>query len=367
MKSLLLFASALFVGSMSFGQITVTDANLVNPFEMVKQAHDTVPTTTIGSAGAAQTWDYSSSVVEHFVDTLNFATPGTMPPGSAYYPGANLGAYEDINDNAFMYLKKDVTGLYMLGQVYWDGSAWEKKDAAETIITFPSTMGTSFTESSTTVLGTFLAGVDPDAGGPHGFVDSVKYVQFTDVLSVVDAWGDITTPLGIFASIRQNKTTDKTDSLYQLVAGVWEPLSPEMETMIGQPGVQVYSGYSVTWWSDDPSARFPVMEMSHDNAGTVYSVTWLNEAPSAGLHIVDADEVNVYPNPATNALTIELSNDNVTEVVVYSITGAVVSSVDVSSTKILIELTSFENGVYFYELRNAGGEVMLSDRFIVQK
>ena len=34
MKSLLLFASALFVGSTSYGQITITDANLVDAFEV---------------------------------------------------------------------------------------------------------------------------------------------------------------------------------------------------------------------------------------------------------------------------------------------------------------------------------------------
>jgi len=367
MKSLLLFASALFVGSTSYGQITITDANLVDAFEVVTQAHDTVPSATIGSAGAAQTWNYSANVVEHTLDSMSFSTPGVLPPGSGYYPGANIAAYGELSNNAFLYLKKDATGLFMLGQVYWDGAAWKKYNRAETIVTFPSTMGTSFSEVITMDPMAFFVGFDPDAGGPHGFVDSIRYDQYTEVTSIVDAWGDITTPMGTFASIRQNKTSVNIDSLFQFVSGVWEPLSPEMEQAISQSAVQVKTDYNVTWWSNDPSARFPVMEMSHDNAGTVYTVTWLKESPSAGLYSMSANEVSVYPNPAQVSIVVETTNENVTEMVIYSNTGAVVSSVDVSSTKTVVNLTSFENGVYFYELRNASDEVMLIDKFIVQK
>jgi hypothetical protein len=229
-------------------------------------------------------------------------------------------------------------------------------------------MGSSFSEVSTTDVFSIEVGFDPDGPGPHGTVDSIKVVNTTDKTATMDGWGDAITPMGTFPSIRQNEVTTETDTVFMLVGGSWLLLSPEMETLLGFSAVEVSTDYRMAWWSNDPSARFPVMEMSHDNAGTVYNVTWLKEAPSADVVEWDAiTNLEVYPNPATTNINFNVVSENGGIVVVRDLTGAKVatSALDQSGTTLSVE--NFNNGMYFYTVILSNGSIAKNGKFVVKK
>lgn len=367
MKSILFVVlMLLFVHTETIGQITVNENNLVGVFEIVKRSHDDMPSAsvTIGNAGASQTWDYSSILVESAADTMVFTDPSLLP-GAAMYPTANL-ALVDEQDSSYMFLDKNSNGLFVLGQSFYDQGQLIIFEYPTTIITLPATMGTAYTNTANIDLYSFPLGVDPDGpAGPHGTVDSVKVVRTIEEISAVDAWGQLTTPLGTFATIRQNMTNVNTDSTWQFVNGSWEILSPEMEIITGQSAVLTITNYSVLWWSDDPAARFPVLEMSHDNAGTVMSAAWLKETPTAALNTDVLNEIRVYPNPASEKLTIDAAIAEARSYAICNVLGSVISKGDIVNNTAVIELSSFNQGVYFVCLYDNNEELLYQEKFIV--
>ena len=71
MKRIKLFIIALtLLGSNTFAQITVTDTDLIGVGDIIYQANDTLPGSTItpGNAGANQTWDFSTTLNKDAVE-----------------------------------------------------------------------------------------------------------------------------------------------------------------------------------------------------------------------------------------------------------------------------------------------------------
>jgi len=71
-----------------------------------------------------------------------------------------------------------------------------------------------------------------------------------------------------------------------------------------------------------------------------------------------SNEVNFYPNPFRTTGTIYISSEINTsgmEVTIYDTFGRSVKKVETSEHKIIIDRNDIKNGVYFYELKNAGG------------
>ena len=113
MKRIKLFIIALtLLGSNTFAQITVTDTDLIGVGDIIYQANDTLPGSTItpGNAGANQTWDFST-LQESSTGNLLFISPiGTTYENQ--YPNANLC----MNDNGSLsYYNKTSTGLFIHG------------------------------------------------------------------------------------------------------------------------------------------------------------------------------------------------------------------------------------------------------------
>jgi len=79
--------------------------------------------------------------------------------------------------------------------------------------------------------------------------------------------------------------------------------------------------------------------------------------------------VQVFPNPATNYLTINwtLADKSVFEII--DITGAKRQSLalESSSSSTSISLSKFDNGLYYYIIRDKNGNNIKSDKFIIQK
>lgn len=347
MKRTLLFA-AMIMSGISFAQITVNQGNIAGAGDVVVQDHDTIPSVAAPSGGANQVWDYSTGLNVSYEDTMNFVAPGWLNNAS-YFPSATLGATQ--TGGFEIYIINDATSLRSIGaagDLFGTGDKQIYINPADVMAQWPMNYNDSYTTNSVqslTILGS-------DVGAP---ADSIKNKTYTTKDVVVDAWGSMTTPYGTFNVLRVNETKYSVDSTWAYAFGMEQLVDSGADTT-----------YNYTFWSDDPSARFPVMEMSHDNAGTVFNVSWLKEAPSAGLNTAAAIETNLYPNPASDVVILESENENISKMNVYNVTGTLIKSVTVNEVQTKVDVSSYNNGVYLYELVNGNNEVILTDRFVVK-
>ncbi len=344
MKKTLLLVGLISSAS-AFAQITVTEGNVVDAGDQVIQNSDTIPSVSGPTTGANQTWDYST-LVAHEEDTMFFVAPGWLPNASEF-PSATL-ALDD--DGAEIYLEKDATGLRVLGIVgdmFGIGTPLTIAfDPYETIIEFPANFNDSYSNTSTQRIVVDGAVV----GLP---VDSVAMVTTSVNDVVIDSWGSMTTPYGTFDVLGQYETSTSTDSTFTYILGVETLLDSGTDTT-----------YSRSYWSNDPSAKFPVMEMEVDELNNVVTATWLKEAPSADVALVEMTQPVVFPNPAKDVVNVKAAAGEVRDIVVYDVNGAVVAEKHTITNEANINIEHLTEGTYVLKALNSNGEIILTQEVI---
>jgi hypothetical protein len=88
-----------------------------------------------------------------------------------------------------------------------------------------------------------------------------------------------------------------------------------------------------------------------------------------GINTFDkADAVNIYPNPFTNQLNIELNalQINKCQLVIYNVLGAEVMNTNVFAQNVILETNVLPSGVYFYKVIN-DNKVIQTGKLVSQK
>lgn len=341
-KTLLLVA--LVSSASAFSQITITEANLVGAGDQVIQNSDTLPSVSNPIAGANQSWDYSS-LIAHTEDTTSFVAPGWLP-NSAEFPSATLA----VGGEGEFYLEKDATGLRSLGVVadfFGTGTPLVLAiDPYETIIQFPANYNDAYSEN-------FSQRISLDGATVGLPVDSVVVISNSTKDVSIDSWGSMTTPFGTFEVIGTSETLITIDSTYSYILGTETFVNSESDT-----------SYNRSYWSNDPNAKFPVMEFVLDDSGNVNSATWLKETPSLGL--IHLEEVNpiVLPNPASDIISINATAGEVREVVMYDLNGSQVASKTIVASHAHMDISHLSKGVYVLKAFNDNGDLVLAEQVV---
>ncbi|OFY89974.1 MAG: hypothetical protein A3K10_15205 [Bacteroidetes bacterium RIFCSPLOWO2_12_FULL_31_6] len=373
-KTLLSFLMLTSVGIYSSqAQIFIYDTDVVGVGSIVEQAHDTIPgAITIGSGGASQTWNFST-ISQDGLDTSFFQNPSPLP-GSSNYPLANIGLSDTKQDSSWMFLTKNAAGLAVVGMSQYQNGQLINIPIYSVIITFPSTMGTNFGGTWNGQLVALPIGQDLDGPGPQGVIDSLKITRTADVTSNIDGWGNVTTPFGTFPSLRQIVIEEDVDTTWQLETGVWSIVSPTtiaVLTGFGFPitAVAYDTVRTARWWTNDPIARFPVVEMDYEANGTVNTIDWQKSTPTLSLkeQVKTVVGVVAYPSPANNVITIETGLTNNQSIEVLDVNGKLISTSIFNTKKLILSVADFADGVYFYNIYDVNGKVLLTDKFVVVK
>lgn len=360
-KKLLSLASLLSVGAIALqAQITLNSTHIVGAGEAVQQSVDTIPgAITIGSSGANQTWNYTS-MNEDFVETLTFSNPSSFP-GAASFPTANMGLTVSNQPDVWQFLDKNSAGLFVVGQTMIQQAQQIEIPFTSTIVTFPSTMGTTYGGSwSGQIAQVFI--------GQLG-IDSARITRGATTSSAIDAWGNLTTPLGTFASLRQNITETTVDTTWILQSGTWSIIDPFTAALIGVAPIAFDTTNTARWWTDNPTSKFPLLEMNYDNGGNVTRVSWQKSSPTVGINELKAiSNFNVYPNPAKDVITFATNVTNNSEIAIMDITGKTIKTIAFNTTKQTIDVSRFDAGIYFYTIRDrVSGKVLHNNKIIVTK
>jgi hypothetical protein len=180
-------------------------------------------------------------------------------------------------------------------------------------------------------------------------VDSLKITAIITSEFNVDAWGNVTIPLGTFDALRLKVEETTTTDFYAYcssslgLGGGWYSVPAQLfpsETEISN---------RYQWWSNDPSAKFMLAELEMDSlSNNVEFVTFLTENQTTSAHILPNISVNVYPNPTLETITISTSVNN-SEFVVSDINGKVLSKERFSKTS-QFNFSEYPSGVYFVKV-----------------
>ena len=266
-KSLLFiiaFSTCFFIAS---AQITITSTDMPSDSTIIYQASDTLTNISIGNAGPNQVWDFSSLLLHTF--EVASVLPFSSAPNPAF-PAANL-VYQNGTQNFFQYAINSNSSFVTIGsggQTTISGNQLninQFNTPAETEFNFPtnynSTYSNNFASNAKFYFGQTIQGIT---------IDSIKNIAGVQKTFLVDAWGDLTTPLagGPYSVLRTKTTKITHDTTMAFFFGGWNNIPG---------GISVDSVTTYSWWANGMSA--PLATATMDSAGAVSNVVWLMAIP----------------------------------------------------------------------------------------
>lgn len=351
MKKNLLLSSLVISSSLLVNaQIQINTGDMPVAGQTYIMANDTT-VTSYGSAGTNQTWNFASWANQS-TDTTIFETPSSVP-GFSSFPTATLGI--NAGDGA-SFMKNTSSQIDILG-FYGDfgfGPMAVQFTPPQKFLSFPSNYLTSYSGTSKYELKFFI--------GQPG-LDSMKVKASINYTSNIDAWGALTTPTNSnLSTLRQKYVEIRTDSTFLLPTGqpwMFNPSSP------GNPNPRIDTTNSYRWWSN--TKKFPVAEVTTDGNNVVTNAGYLL-AMQVGVNeqSMAKNEVNVYPNPASDKINITgISTESY--LVIFDVNGKLMERSRLKKNNTIINTANYENGIYFYQITALTGKPVGKGKFIVSK
>ena len=349
MKKTVLISAAFFGAVFTVNaQITVTSANYnaVTAAGM-NQKVDTLPVAGIvpGSAGASQTYNFSA-LNSHLTSVSTFTTVAAGVLGSTYsVTSADVCMKQDT---MYFYFDSSSTKLDMwgvAGNLLQNGvnNAMVYSNP-QTVITFPSTYNTAFTDVAT-YDNTFNYGALYQG---YNMVDSVREKETITTTSKIDGWGTVTTPNATFNCLRQNIKKHSVDSTWaKVVIGTfhyWLNLSGDTSN------TQSYSYISTNGG--------PIVDIEYyADSSKIYQVRWNTTLDIAVPQYEAENDITVFPNPVSDNLIINNSSMENLNAIIYDLSGREVLNATISGQKKIISVGTIENGIYLLRVFNKTGLV----------
>lgn len=342
MKKFTLCAILIMAVTVSYSQITITSQNAPTAGTTIVMSVDEFPVgINPGSPGPNQTWDFTS-FSEDETEAIEFILPSSTPFPN-YFPDANMALTTD--DTTYNYMKVTASSwTYIGGAGQIDGSIFTFNNEPEAIVVnFPVNYGDQFSQEYSHT--TYLSFGE----------DSVKFKNSVSSTDDVDSWGSVSTPSGTYDALRVKTEETQTDSIWFKFGGTW---------MLKDASSTSFNSYS--WYTDHPSVGINLLNIYYDE-------TWEN--------IEDADyfkdsfvgigepkvqvEINVYPNPATDWITIETNHNFAGKFRIYDLSGKSVLEEEISQGSNKINVSALKTGIYTYSFIGDDSDSVKSGHFTI--
>jgi hypothetical protein len=310
---------------------------------------------TGGASGAAATWNFTSLNTT----TVAVANYSTIVASNAAYPSADVSVSASTSDVA--YYKSDATKLEYYGGDLNFGIVSGTINYSNPAIyaAYPMALNTTTTSTpsgSVTVFGNT---------GPIGGTVTV-IADGTGTLNLDAPGAAAGTTLKSFTDVIRVKTTENLLGNVTITT----PFTIAVTFTVTRENYDFYS----------PSAsRAPILSISNFTANlssvagptvnTVKNVTVQRDYNVVGIKETKkaSIELSVYPNPSANVVTFSTTSLEASKVLVYDITGELVSTEQMEMGKSKINLTNLASGVYIYRVVNKENRVLKSGKFDVTK
>ncbi len=310
MKQFLIPAASLFACTGANAQITIVSTDMAIVGDVITRYRDTIPNYGPGSSGAGQSWDFSMAQ-QGGAETTSVIDPSSTPYGDSF-GGSDLAM---TNDNAtYLYFSNSAAIMTVegtAGDPLGNGTIITAQfNPSLTLHEFPRQFSDGFTS-------TYASEVIAD-GSSFG-VYQVRLRHHGIMRDTTDSYGEITTPVGTYESLRVKNTAISVDS-------IWTKLLSFLPWTFVQAAVDTTVSYS--WLAKE--TKLPVAEMTVDSLGAAVSFTYSAIAPlSTGLfsNSPAAPTVMLYPQPATDQVRVQLvdqRSEDVTSVNIVDADGRIV-------------------------------------------
>jgi hypothetical protein len=129
------------------------------------------------------------------------------------------------------------------------------------------------------------------------------------------------------------------------------------------------------WWQGPNNFSSNRRNLTELTSGGAYTVTVIDanncRATATYNSVLSTQEIentfiNVYPNPTSGIVHFELS-ENVNGISITDIRGQLIETVKVQNKNTNLDVSSYADGVYFFQLTNSNGELLKTERFVVNK
>ena len=80
---------------------------------------------------------------------------------------------------------------------------------------------------------------------------------------------------------------------------------------------------------------------------------------------LDFNEYTIYPNPAQNYITLDLVDDSEKTITIYNAMGDLVKKVETNSSREILDVIDWENGIYYVKISNNDSIEIFSSKFII--
>ena len=310
---------------------------------------DTTYSAAIPAGGAGQNWNYSGLQYD-YVDTSGFGNSAGTPYATSY-PSANLAAHK-ISTDEWTYFTSASTGFYVNGFVS-PGAAPFVLNPPQMYVPVPFSFGDTHTDISRIVIDTTFS----------TFAAQIIINFHGDF--VADGNGSLTTPTATYPStLRVKQTMLETDSL------MVDYLGNGNYSLLGSQQSQ-HTYYR--WFQHGGTANY-ILGIDADSLGTTatrsdYVIQW---GVLGTNEIALSKDINLYPNPSSDKVTIVTTKNNFEELDVYNQLGSKVfsgNSQDLSAgqlnnrNRMDLDVSEWPAGIYFYSVTS--GEKLVRGKFSV--
>lgn len=343
MKKLFILIAGL-LSFQAYSQITLTQSDF-------PQAGDSYVVSIINDAGsfdfvtsgANHTWDFTQMLPET-QDTIDFISASNTSLPLTYIAAFN-NSFTDPEHDADVANKQDyenpvpnvtIEDFYAFYKIQSD--AFIQVGAGLTINSAP--LPVLFNPMDTIVmLPAAFGDIDTCFSSFSADVPTLGYYseQRTRYNSI-DGWGTLTTPFGTFDALRISSYSEIHDSLYYDAYGMGFPMD-RTET-------------EYKWYAKNHP--IPVLHVIiRDGMSASSTVTYIDSLRNLSLNETTISKVNVYPNPATDEVYIDIDvNHFPLNVVVVDVAGREVLSREISDNR--IDVSGLPKGMYCISLTGSG-------------
>lgn len=236
-----------------------------------------------------------------------------------------------------------------------------------------------FTQGSSTIYANFVnvlnslsltANVTIPSGQPFGFYDVNAYDPNDGVVTLPYGFFVSDTTIDIVSVSGDTSVYNYGDSVTIIITGQGTHFTAQGDTDIVWLGqvhrsmvpnvfpvsVQILSNTQIRatflFGPSTPSGYFDVFVYNHTD-GELTKVRAVNHL-TTGIDAVNADNIKVYPNPASGKLYIE-SSAQIKSISMTSLTGAVVVNKTTTGSKQMVNLQNIDAGIYILTVTDESG------------
>jgi hypothetical protein len=298
----------------------------------------------VSPGGTGQSWDYSGLTYD-YVDTSGFGA-ATGTPYAGTFPGANLAA-QDLSTGDWSYFTNTSTGFYINGFVA-GGTAFVISPP-QMYAPVPFSYGNTQTNISRVVIDTVVSSL------------TARIIINFHADFEADGSGSLITPTATYAStLRIKETLLETDSF------LIDYLNTGNYTLISAQQTQTTL---YRWYTHGGTANY-ILGITADSLGTTgvqsdYLMQW---AMLGTNDLSSSIPVKVYPDPATEYVTINNGNTAIQSLEIYNLLGEKMifseSFNSNSRTELKLDVSRWIPGIYTYTIHY--GTNTVQGKFSVQ-